>query len=62
MDNIIAIQDAVNNLEVTGAGAVQINCVKALVAKAIEQEHVHCDSQGRMYSRSTASRVASSVA
>jgi hypothetical protein len=37
MDNVIAIQTAVNNLEPTGAGALQINYVKALVTRAMEQ-------------------------
>jgi hypothetical protein len=62
MDNIIAIQAAVNNLEAMGACALQINYVKALVTKSVEQQHAHCDSQGPMYSHSMASRAASSVA
>ncbi|KAK1664652.1 hypothetical protein QYE76_052811 [Lolium multiflorum] len=35
---------------------------KALVAKALEQQHAAADSQGRLYSRSSASRAASSAA
>jgi hypothetical protein len=62
MDNVIAIQTAINGLEATGAGALQINYVKALITKAVEQQHAHCDSQGRMYPHSTASRLASSAA
>jgi hypothetical protein len=62
MDNIIAIQAAVNNLEAAGTSALPINYVKALVTKGVEQQHAHYDSQGQMYSRSTASRAASSAA
>ncbi|KAK1693249.1 hypothetical protein QYE76_009946 [Lolium multiflorum] len=35
---------------------------KALVAKALEQQHAAADSQGRLYSRTSASRAASSDA
>jgi hypothetical protein len=62
MDNVIVIQAAIDNLVPIGAGALQINYVKALVAKVVEQQHAHCNSQGRMYSHSTASRAASLAA
>jgi hypothetical protein len=62
MDNIVAAQAAVDQLAATGTDALQINYVKALVTKAVEQQQAQCDSQGRMYTRSTASRAASSAA
>jgi hypothetical protein len=62
MDNVVASQAAVDQLAAMGADALHINYVKALVTKAVKQQQAQCDLQGRMYSRSTVSRVASSAA
>ena len=62
MDNVIAIQAAIADLNPVGEGALQINYTKALVDQAIAQQQAACDSRGRMYSRSSGSRAASSAA
>ncbi|KAK1694635.1 hypothetical protein QYE76_011332 [Lolium multiflorum] len=61
-DNVAAAQAALANLPETGEGAIFVQHAKALVAKALEQQHAAADSQGRLYSRSSASRAASSAA
>ncbi|KAK1693323.1 hypothetical protein QYE76_010020 [Lolium multiflorum] len=61
-DNVAAAQAALTNLPETGEGAIFVQHAKALVAKALEQQHAAADSQGRLYSRSSASRAASSAA
>jgi hypothetical protein len=38
MDNVVASQAAVDQLAATGADALQINYVKALITKAVEQQ------------------------
>ncbi|KAK1663288.1 hypothetical protein QYE76_051447 [Lolium multiflorum] len=60
-DNVAAAQAALANLPETGDGAIFVQHAKALVAKALEQQHAATDSQGRLYSRSSASRAASSA-
>ncbi|KAK1665954.1 hypothetical protein QYE76_054113 [Lolium multiflorum] len=60
-DNVAAAQAALANLPETGEGAIFVQHAKALVAKALEQQHAAADSQGRLYSRSSASRAASSA-
>ena len=62
MDNVIAIQAAIADLQPVGEGTMQINYAKALVDKAVAQQVAACDSRGRMYSRSSASRAVSSAA
>ena len=62
MDNVIAIEAAIADLQPEGDDALKINYVKALVAKAVAQQAAGVDSHGRMYSRSSASRAASSAA
>jgi hypothetical protein len=44
MDNVIAIQATVTDLNPAAEGAQQINYIKALVTKAVEQQQAHCDS------------------
>jgi hypothetical protein len=51
-DNVAAAQAALANLPDTGEGAPFVQHAKALVAKALEQQHAAVDSQGRLYSRS----------
>src|SRR3954470_15869848 len=60
MDNLVAGRAGADNITATGDGALQIQYVKALLAMAIEQQNAGSDSQGRMYSRSSGSRAASS--
>src|SRR3954466_8244401 len=60
MDNLVAGRAAADNITATGDGALQIQYIKALLAKAVEQKHAGINSQGRMYSRSSGSRAASS--
>jgi hypothetical protein len=62
MDNVVAAHATVDQLAATGADALQISYVKALVTKAVEQPQAQCDSQGQMHSCSTMSRAASSAA
>ena len=62
MDNVVAAQATLAHLDDTGADAVYIQHTKALVAKALEQQYAAQDSRGRLYSRSSASRAASSAA
>nr|XP_051230111.1 uncharacterized protein LOC127348036 [Lolium perenne] len=61
-DNVATAHAALANLPDTGEGVIFVQHAKALVAKALEQQHAAADSQGRIYSRSSASRVASSTA
>ncbi|KAK1649498.1 hypothetical protein QYE76_067303 [Lolium multiflorum] len=61
-DNVVAAHAALANLPETGEGAIFVQHAKALVAKALEQQHAAADSQGWLYSRSSASRAASSAA
>ncbi|KAK1652091.1 hypothetical protein QYE76_069896 [Lolium multiflorum] len=61
-DNVAAAQAALANLPEKGEGAIFVQHAKVLVAKALEQQHAAADSQGRLYSRSSASRAASSAA
>ena len=60
MDNLVAGRAAADNITATGDGALQIQYVRALLAKAVEQQNAGADSQGRVYSRSSGSRAASS--
>jgi hypothetical protein len=62
MDNVIAIEAAIADLQPEGDDALKINYAKALVAKAVAQQAAAVDSRGRMYSRSSVSRAASSAA
>jgi hypothetical protein len=62
VDNIVGAQVALANLDDTAEGGLNIQYAKALVAKALEQQYVAQDSQGRFYSHSSASRAASSAA
>jgi hypothetical protein len=62
MDTVIAAQAALAHLNDNGADALYIQHTRALVAKALEQHYAAQDSQGQLYSRSSASRVASSTA
>src|SRR3954466_2036724 len=62
MDNVLAMQAAVSNLDPAGEHADQINYAKALVNKAVEQQVAASDSRGRIYSRTSSSRAASSAA
>ena len=61
MDNVIAIQAAIADLNPVGEGALQINYAKALVEKAVTQQQAAYDLRGRMYSRSSGSRAVSSA-
>ncbi|KAK1602291.1 hypothetical protein QYE76_008140 [Lolium multiflorum] len=61
-DNVAAAQAVLARLPETGDGAILVQHAKALVAKALEQQHAAADSQGRLYSRTSASRAASSDA
>src|SRR3954467_8677121 len=61
MDNVLAMQAAIANLDPTGEHADQINYAKALVNKAVEQQVVASDSRGRIYSRTSSIRAASSA-
>ncbi|KAK1649430.1 hypothetical protein QYE76_067235 [Lolium multiflorum] len=61
-DNVAAAQAVLARLPETGDGAILVQHAKALVAKALEQQHAAADSQGRLYSRTSASRAASSGA
>ena len=58
MDNLVAGRAAADNITATGDGALQIQYVRALLAKAVEQQNAGVDSQGRVYSRSSGSRAA----
>ena len=60
MDNLVAGREAADNITATGDGALQIQYARALLPKAVEQQNAGADSQGRMYSRSSGSRAASS--
>src|SRR3954469_25616810 len=60
MDNVVASRAIVDSIQVTCEGALQIQYAKALLAKAVEEQNAGADSQGRMYSRSSGSRAASS--
>src|SRR3954466_2513241 len=60
MDNVVASRAAVDNITVTGEGALQIQYAKALLAKAVEQQNTGADSQGCMYSCLSGSSAASS--
>ena len=60
MDNLVAGRAAADSITTTGDGALQIQYVRALLAKAVEQQRAGADSQGRVYSRSSGSRAASS--
>src|SRR3954470_15278197 len=60
MDNLVAGRAAADNITATGDSALQIQYVRALLAKAVEQQNAGADSQGRVYSRSSGSRAASS--
>src|SRR3954466_473486 len=62
MDNVLAMQAAIANLNPAGEHADQINYAKALVNKAVEQQVATRDSHGRIYSRTSSSRAASSAA
>ncbi|KAK1697063.1 hypothetical protein QYE76_013760 [Lolium multiflorum] len=59
-DNVAAAQAVLARIPETGDGAILVQHAKALVAKALEQQHAAADSQGRLYSRTSASRAASS--
>ncbi|KAK1678370.1 hypothetical protein QYE76_039218, partial [Lolium multiflorum] len=61
-DNVAAAQAVLARIPETGDGAILVQHAKALVAKALEQQHAAADSQGRLYSRTSASRAASSDA
>jgi hypothetical protein len=61
-DNVAAAQAVLARLPETGDGAILVQHAKALVAKALEQQHAAADSQGRLYSCTSASRAASSGA
>ncbi|KAK1679747.1 hypothetical protein QYE76_040595 [Lolium multiflorum] len=61
-DNVAAAQAVLARIPETGDGAILVHHAKALVAKALEQQHAAADSQGRLYSRTSASRAASSDA
>src|SRR3954452_17386633 len=50
MDNVLAMQAAIANLDPAGEHADQINYAKALVNKAVEQQAAASDSRGRIYS------------
>src|SRR3954469_23151956 len=60
MDNVVASRAIVDSIQVTCEGALQIQYAKALLAKAVEQQNAGANSQGRVYSRSSGSRAASS--
>src|SRR3954470_11917233 len=60
MDNLVAGRAAADSITATGDGALQIQYVRDLLAKAVEQQNAGADSQGRVYSRSSGSRAASS--
>ncbi|KAK1678366.1 hypothetical protein QYE76_039214 [Lolium multiflorum] len=53
-DNVAAAQAVLARLPETGDGAILVQHAKALVAKALEQQHAAADSQGRLYSRTMA--------
>src|SRR3954453_3455298 len=61
MDNVLAMQAAIANLDPAGEHGDQINYAKALVNKAVEQQVAAHDSRGRIYSRTSSSRAASSA-
>lgn len=61
-DNVAAAQAVLARIPETGDGAILVQHAKALVAKALEQQHAAADSQGRLYSRTSVSRAASSDA
>src|SRR4051812_17385153 len=58
MDNFLAMQATIANLDPAGEHADQINYAKALVNKAVEQQVTASDSCGRIYSRTSSSRAA----
>src|SRR4051812_20290359 len=58
MDNLVAGRAAADSITATGDGALQIQYIRALLAKAVEQQKAGADSQGRVYSRSSGSRAA----
>src|SRR3954463_1127504 len=60
MDKLVAGRAAADNISATRGRAVQIQYVRALLAKAVEQQNAGADLQGRVYSRSSGSRAASS--
>ena len=60
MDNVIVADAAIANLDVHGDRALQIQYAKALLVRVVEQQAAGVDPRGRMYSRSSASRAASS--
>jgi hypothetical protein len=62
MDNVVAAQVAIANLNPNGAHGIYVRYCQALVDKALEQQYAQQDSQGCLYSWSTTSRVASSAA
>src|SRR4051812_17178623 len=61
MDNVLAMQAAIANLDPVGEHADQINYAKALLNKAMEQQAAASDSRSRIYSRTSSSRAASSA-
>src|SRR3954464_11337654 len=61
MDNVLAMQAAIANLDPAGEHVDQINYAKALLNKAVEQQVAASDSRGRIYSRTSSSRAASSA-
>ena len=44
MDNLVAGRAAADNITATGDGALQIQYVRALLAKAVEQQNAGADS------------------
>ncbi|KAK1668472.1 hypothetical protein QYE76_056631 [Lolium multiflorum] len=61
-DNVAAAHAVLARIPETGDGAILVQHAKALVAKALEQQHAAADSQGRLYSCTSTSRAASSDA
>jgi hypothetical protein len=59
MDNITTSAAALANIDPTADNTLEIAYAKNLLNKYIQQQRDSCDSHGRVYSRSSGSRAAS---